>query len=355
MGTSKKILRSQWGVISFLWILLLALPIVFTSNPSNSNQIETIWRQYGIIFILFIINRFALMPMLFFKGKRMVYFISLALLFAISTTAIYRSSPYKDRIETVNERSETRYPRRPSSVRQQTQPVIPQFAYMTLLSILLIGFDFGLAISIRWLLSEHREVEREREMSEVKLAMLSNQVSPHFFMNTLNNIHAFVDINPEKAKQTIIDLSRLMGYLLYETNSKRVPLENDAEFIRDYINLMRLRFEDKVEIVYRTEGNFSGHNIPPLLFLNFIENAFKHGISYKESSFIDILLKCDDSSVTLKVENSAHTRPNHPSQKRSGFGIENSRVRLNLLYADNYTLDIDEAGDKFKVNLNIPL
>lgn len=373
---------SQWAVVTFLWLLIFAVPLLFAQDFGSKMQVVSISKQYGVIFLLFLLNRFLLMPQLFFKGRRVIYFVSLALLFTLTTSAIYRISGYPERSEALAERSDRRtqmqeqgqrqwqvqgqgqgqVQRRPSSgvssSRQMAQqPAIPPYVNMTLLALLIIGFDFGLAISVRWLLSERREAEREREMSDVKLALLSHQISPHFFMNTLNNIHAFVDIDPEKAKQAIIDLSRLMSYLLYETNSQRVSLENEADFIRDYINLMRLRFEDRVEILYKIEGNLSGHTIPPLLFLNFVENAFKHGISYKDRSFVRVSLRCDDESVELRVENSAYARPS--ANSRSGFGIENSRGRLDMLYGDRYTLDIEERSedgvDIFYVNLKIPL
>lgn len=217
----------------------------------------------------------------------------------------------------------------------------------------MVGFDTGLKTSMQWVKTEQERIRLEKESVENQLAFLRNQVSPHFFMNTLNNIHALVDISSEKAKDAIITLSRMMRYLLYETGKGSTPLIKEVEFIESYVNLMKLRVSDKVTIDLEVPDKLPDKSIPPLLFTSFIENTFKHGVSYLEDSYIFIRLSLEEQSLSLEVKNKK-VAGNKPD-KQSGIGIENSRKRLDLLYKTNYVLDIQDTGEFFIVKLNVPL
>jgi LytS/YehU family sensor histidine kinase len=184
------------------------------------------------------------------------------------------------------------------------------------------------------------------------MAFLKNQVSPHFFMNTLNNIHALIDIDAEEAKDSIIKLSKLMRHLLYDSEEKLTPIKKEVEFIQSYIELMRLRFTDKVNIVVDIPEDIPDKSIPPLLFTSLLENAFKHGISYNQISFVKIVMSFSENRLNFIIENSNHPRDREAS---SGIGIENTRKRLSLLYKDNFDLEILEEKEIYKVNLSIPL
>ena len=145
----------------------------------------------------------------------------------------------------------------------------------------------------------------------------------------------------------------MMRYLLYETDSEKTTLKREIEFLESYINLMKLRFNEKVNITLNLPQNIPDRTIPPFLFTSLIENAFKHGISYKEESFIDIEMILGDDRLLLIVKNSKID--NKKVEEFSGIGIENTRKRLDLLYAKNYHLDIIDRKDIFIVNLSIPL
>ncbi len=230
---------------------------------------------------------------------------------------------------------------------------MPPFANFLILSILIVGFDSGLLSSLRGINIENEKVRLEKENVASQLVLLRNQVSPHFLMNTLNNIHSLVDINAAEAKEAIIKLSKMMRYLLYETDSEKTTLKREIEFLESYINLMKLRFNEKVNITLNLPQNIPDRTIPPFLFTSLIENAFKHGISYKEESFIDIEMILGDDRLLLIVKNSKID--NKKVEEFSGIGIENTRKRLDLLYAKNYHLDIIDRKDIFIVNLSIPL
>jgi LytS/YehU family sensor histidine kinase len=216
----------------------------------------------------------------------------------------------------------------------------------------MVGFDAGLQISMRWANLEQEKVNLKKESVENQLAFLKNQISPHFFMNTLNNIHALVDIDSEESKKAIIKLSNLMRHLLYDSEGKNTLISKEINFIKSYVELMKLRFSNKVKINIKIPSEIPNKTIPPLLFTSLLENAFKHGISYNKDSFINILMNFNEDQLQFSIENS-----NHPKKdgNASGIGIENTKKRLSLLFKENFYFNISENKNTYKVNLNIPL
>ena len=192
----------------------------------------------------------------------------------------------------------------------------------------------------------------EKENLEQQLEYLKYQINPHFFMNTLNNIHALVDIDAEKAKSTILELSKMMRFILYEGDKQGVPLTREFDFIRNYITLMELRYTDKVQIRVNLPQQAPDRLIPPLMLITFIENAFKHGISYQHPSFIDIMVDVQDDRLHFTCNNSKAEKSN---PEKGGVGLTNVRQRLKLLYDNNYTLHIQDNPDTYQVQLTIPL
>ena len=171
-------------------------------------------------------------------------------------------------------------------------------------------------------------------------------------MNTLNNIHALVDIDPAKAQETIVELSKMMRFLLYEGDKNGVPLPRELEFIRTYTNLMQLRYTDNVRIDLDLPAETPDKTIPPLMLIPFIENAFKHGVSYKQDSFIEVKIALEDGSLHFSCRNS---KADVPNQEKGGVGLANVRKRLNLLYEHNYSLRIKNDADIYSVELSLPL
>ena len=203
--------------------------------------------------------------------------------------------------------------------------------------------------------------ELEKQNLEQQLEYLRYQINPHFFMNTLNNIHALVDIDPEKAKNSIILLSKMMRYILYEGDKNTIPLQREVAFIENYIALMRMRYTDKVSINVdmpkgivgaKDQGSERANEeweIPPLLLITFVENAFKHGVSYRQESFIDLYIGIEDGQLIFRCRNSKAQEPN---QEKGGVGLTNVKKRLDLIYGTNYTLNIKD-DDTYSVDLRI--
>ena len=195
-----------------------------------------------------------------------------------------------------------------------------------------------------------KDLERQRLESE--LQYLKYQLNPHFFMNTLNNIYALVDLNTEQAKKTIIELSKLMRYVLYEANKNQISLEHEIQFLENYIALMKLRYIDNLNIRTEFPVVVPCVQIPPLLFISLLENAFKHGVSYQEPSFIEVRIELADEGVIFNCKNSKHTHAHKDAYH--GIGIDNIKKRLHLLNGNNYTFTTNESENCFEVLLIIP-
>lgn len=202
---------------------------------------------------------------------------------------------------------------------------------------------------------EYERLEREKLNSE--LQYLKAQLNPHFFMNTLNNIHAMVELHPQVAQEMIMELSKLMRYVLYEGNRNLTTLSTEVEFIENYVSLMKKRYSaKKVNIkVELPHEELYGVKIPPLLFMVIIENAFKHGISYRSHSGITILLEIlEENKVKLVCANSKWNKKKNSEEEYGGIGLKNLQKRLSLLYGTNYSLDIIEKENTYKATLIIP-
>ena len=231
------------------------------------------------------------------------------------------------------------------------------------IAILMCGMNLGMKFYFKNRDDQKKLLRLQKENLEQQLEYLKYQINPHFFMNTLNNIHALIDIDAEKAKTTIIELSRMMRFILYEGDKKGVPLTREFDFIRNYITLMQLRFTDKVKIQVSLPQQAPDRMVPPLMLITFIENAFKHGISYQHESFIDVKVGIEGTKLRFTCRNSKADKPNQErlrvgeqsSGMEGGVGLTNVKQRLNLLYDNNFTLNIQDEPDIYNVELTIPI
>jgi len=216
----------------------------------------------------------------------------------------------------------------------------------------MLGANLGIKSYFKTREDQKKLLRLEKENLEQQLEYLKYQINPHFFMNTLNNIHALVDIDAEKAKSTILELSKMMRFVLYEGDKKGVPLTREFGFIRNYITLMRLRYTDKVQISINLPEQSPDLMIPPLMLITFIENAFKHGVSYQHDSFIEVKAEVQGDTLHFSCRNSKAEKPN---EEKGGVGLANVKQRLKLLYDNDYSLKIQDDSDIYSVQLTIPL
>lgn len=222
--------------------------------------------------------------------------------------------------------------------------------------LLLVGCNTAIALIFQRFDDKLEHESLMKANAQTELDYLKAQINPHFYMNMLNNIHGMIEIDPEKAQAMVLEMSRLMRYMLYESSKPSISLSEEVAFLNNYIDLMRQRFSaDKVTITTRfpSEDESKGVMLPPLLFLIFIENAFKHGISYRTKSFVDVAVEIAGGNVVLRCSNSINAASAEVSGK-PGIGLRNIKHRLSLLFGDRAKLTIGDSSEKFTVNLIIP-
>jgi two-component system, LytTR family, sensor kinase len=214
-------------------------------------------------------------------------------------------------------------------------------------------FALFLRISINWY--EQRRTRSEIVLQEhrMELEFLKAQLNPHFFFNTLNNIYSLVYKKSDEAPAALMKLSDIMRYMLYESKAERVSLDKELENLNNYIELQRLRYRDPDYISFTVEGNISVHQVPPMLLLSFVENAFKHGRKRVENPGIVIKISATDNRLRFLVSNFTLDNKSTEQDKGSGIGLNNTRRRLELLYPGCHDLQISRNSEKFTVSLEL--
>ncbi|HLP05216.1 MAG TPA: histidine kinase [Paludibacter sp.] len=355
-----------------VWLGIFSIPF-FQNNQSNTVDWQKAgfeWIRMSSFLLVFTLNAFLFVPKLLFQKKYWGYF-AFSLLSVVGLLGITLLSQFwVHALEPLSMPPMNLGPGMPPmelgnkmpAPMGYKPPLLPEqkSVYMILaenfiISLLLIGASTAIKMVSKWLDEENRRKDLEKEQLKTELALLRHQVSPHFFMNTLNNIHALVDIDTEKAKDAIIRLSTLMRYLLYETAQGHTGLKKEVSFIESYFSLMKLRYSNKMKISIEIPENIPDIQIPPMLFISFIENAFKHGVSYQNESFVNFKLELSDNSLSCTLKNSKHKNTGLQEKMYSGIGLANIRKSLALLFGNDYTFDILENDQEFEVKLIIPV
>ena len=381
--------RKEHTIYSAIWAMLYASPVIniytrMAGNPRITfswTEILHAWEYTSTWLVMFAIHNFLLLPLLLRKRKTGTY---LCLSFLILLTGMFitylnrpmHKSQYKTRMEAEWKADSLAYervaavrlgdgrycspqnPMRRKPLDYQPIDPLPMLGPGELVAffggLLLMGMNLGVKLYFMSQRDRERQKIIDQRNLEQQMEYLKYQVNPHFFMNTLNNIHALVDIDPERAKTTIVELSKMMRHILYEGSKKLIPLTREVEFLNLYVQLMRLRYTRKVHINVDVPPQLPELKLPPLMLIIFVENAFKHGISYREESFIDIKLRVENKRLLFSCCNSKPTQVQRTNEK-GGMGLQNVRQRLELLYDDDYTLDINDGEKTYEVKLDIPM
>ena len=307
------------------------------------------WIKLTPFVLVFLINNFVLYPKLGRKSNMRLY-VCCAILLSIVVCLLWISA-FKPFMTFVFGDNSWIYQHRCL----HSQPRNPLFFFpgKFIICLLVIGFNTAVKQFFQ-LRSEHeREKEMEKAKLELELKYLQQQINPHFLMNTLNNIHALIDINKEDAKDAVIQLSNLMRYSLYETSQPVVDLKKTIVGLENYFQLIRKRYPEKIDIRINLPEQIPSVSVPPFVFITFVENAFKHGISYQRPSYIYFTLKVENNKIVCIVENSKHPSATSAANKK-GIGLINIKKRLDILFGNNYTLDINDAETFYKITLQIP-
>lgn len=238
---------------------------------------------------------------------------------------------------------------------------LPRFNIKGATSFLLPAFLITIAVSTTFrvvtdrLEADKLAKDRQEENLKTELSFLRSQISPHFIFNILNNLVALEQMKSPELGPTILKLSSLMQYMLYETDEERVPLSKEVEYLQSYIDLQRQRFGNKVPVTVSLDQTESFFEIEPMLLIPFVENAFKHGVGLIENPSIDIELAVRENSLYFKVRNRYNTSSTEVKDKTSGIGLGNVRRRLKLLYGNQQHLEIVKDGGWFIVMLQLNL
>jgi len=203
------------------------------------------------------------------------------------------------------------------------------------------------------IITKDRLQRAEKQRYKAELKFLKAQVNPHFLFNTLNNIFFLIKKNPDKASDSVLKLSEMLRFRLYEIENTKISIEKEIEYIRNYIELEKLRSEDKVSVQFVVHGETHTHKIEPFIFLDFVENAFKHnGAEIENRGWIKITFNINDTSIAFRIENSRNGTFKNLNESK-GIGIQNIKQRLNLVYPQRHQLNIHENRETYIVDLTI--
>jgi hypothetical protein len=382
--------RIENTIYATLWLIVFCVPFIdyFVTDGAKFiwKDCYRTWVALGPFFLIFIINNFIAIPNLFNKKKYWKYItlvlVSIILIFTLYPRFFQKKQMHIDDrppmpMEQMAKDPGARHDFNPEldgrgpgmaspvdnigkrDIMKRPRPLIGpwtrDFVFINIIiAILLVGFNIGINLFFRSISDQQALKELEKSNLQFELDYLKGQINPHFLMNMLNNIHALVDIDAEKAKETIIGFSKLMRYVLYDGSQKTIGLEKEVDFIRNYVQLMSIRYPQDVDIKLSLPKIVPDIQIPPMLFVSFIENSFKHGISYRNKSFVYISLTLDENKLYYIVRNSVWS--NQDEQISSGgIGLTNTKKRLDLIYGYSYKLITEKTDKEYLVNLIIPL
>ncbi|MBK9253978.1 MAG: histidine kinase [Saprospiraceae bacterium] len=208
-----------------------------------------------------------------------------------------------------------------------------------------------------WLIQQRDKKELESQNLQSELKFLKSQINPHFLFNTLNSLYALTLKKSDLAPEIVLKLSEMMRYMLYECNEKQVPLKKEVKYLQNYLELEKLRHGNKMEIDFKINGDLTNQKIAPLVMMPFVENAFKHGINHQVSQgFVNLELNVFENDLQMVLENSkSPSIPKIGDIRSGGIGLVNVKRRMNILYPDNFQLEIRESPLTYKVELNLHL
>ena len=324
------------------WALLFIVPLFFHGSDESWNMV---WHRYlrGLgasvsYMLVFYVNYLWVVPRYMLKKKDWKMFLLINVLVLVAGVLAVDLWHV-----IINQFMPELNDNRPRVGKQFSR--LPRYFYGSLVNVLFIALAVAVRMYQRWQHLEEARKEAEAARAEAELSNLRNQLNPHFLLNTLNNIYALIAFDQDKAQTAVGELSKLLRHVLYENQQDYVPLCKEADFMRNYIELMKIRVTDNVKIVdnISVQPNDSTP-VAPLIFISLLENAFKHGISPQGTGEINIALSQVDGDITCEIRNT-HYPKRENDKSGSGIGLEQVSRRLELMYPDSYTWDKGVIND----------
>ena len=368
--------KNLWIIHVLAWLLFLVLPVTIMSRePDPSIQITLLtsasfWLFFLIYCFIFYFNILILIPTLFLKHRHLIY----TSLFLTGFLLILYTQPFENLIFKRFHNAQSQPPDagnemfrrtppgsslRPNgptpfsmpSARNGHQTKTPVDFVSLVLFVVVWVAAMATKISEQWRISEQRAILSEADKAQAELSFFKAQINPHFLFNTLNNIYALAVSHHENTAPSILKLSEMMRYITEEATEDFVPIEDEIACLENYVDLQKLRLNAKTKVEFECKGDFSNIKIPPLILMTFVENAFKYGVSNRFENMIEIRLNAFEKTVLFLCNNQIFEGNN--DQERKGIGIENTKKRLDFLYADGYNLEIDQKEKTFEVHLEL--
>lgn len=372
MQRKKKIFLISIHVIA--WTIFFSLPFIFSTAPDNQSKIlkqhtNTLFAiNDTFLLAIYYLNTLVLIPKLLFQKKWLLYIASIVAIFIIF---IYTPRPLAYAINNTSEeiiKQEFRNQFKQKILKEEEgkiQEIKPKknnntraFQYFPgSFIVLLLIITIGICVTVieQWQKTEKRKTLIENEKVNTELSFLKSQVNPHFFFNTLNNIYSLAVVQSTETPNAILKLSAIMRYILTDAEAEFLPLDKEIELIKNYLELQKVRLTEKVKVELSINGNTGNCKVPPLILMPFVENAFKYGVSTKEETKISINIRSENNLLTFFISNHI---VNHAGilKDTTGIGINNVKRRLELIYANNYSLTINNHNNQiFEVTLQIKL
>lgn len=337
-------------------VTFLALPIVFSPDANNLYDLLLFppamkdFIVYVLLLLFFYFNFFWLIPTFYFRRKYVSFFalaiICFGLIVLLPNALIVGDNVF-------HQRPPGMPPPPPAFSHFSDRPEPHKHSLLIDMGhqifLFLAVFFFSLILKIR-----NRWKQAEQEKLNAELSYLKAQINPHFLFNVLNSIYSLAVVKSDETPTAVIKLSGMMRYVLNDAGHHMVPLSREIDYIRDYIELQRIRFGTSLPLAFTVNGAPSGQLIAPLILISFLENAFKYGINASEDADIKIDIAIGEHLLKFHVFNKKVTFNDIPAAS-SGLGIENTKKRLELLYPGRHTLDITDAADHFSVSLSLQL
>lgn len=283
--------------------------------------------------IVFYLNYVVLAPKLFVRGKHRYDLLINILLLTTLGTILHFWMVYVNSIYVPN-----------SNINDDAIGTISYIARNSLNLAIFAGGATALALARRWVTTDQKLKEVEAERATAELRNLRSQINPHFLLNTLNNIYALTAFDTPKAQQAIQELSKMLRHILYDYQQPKVALSDEVEFLQNYVNLMRIRLSDSVDVKFQTFIANPQLEVAPMVFISLVENAFKHGVSPSEPSFIHIQIESADNQIVCDIQNSNHPKTAN-DHSGHGIGLVQVQRRLELTYPDHYQWEHGPTDD----------
>ncbi|MCM5661371.1 sensor histidine kinase [Galbibacter mesophilus] len=300
--------------------------------------------EFPLHIIIVYFNVYYLMPKFIYKKKYTLYVISLVLLLGVHY--IIRSA-LNYWLVTENIWPEAQGTQEAFGINHMVAVVIGELYVLGITAAIKFTVDF---------INERNQNQNLRELQfKTELKYLKAQMQPHFFFNTLNNLYALTLKKSEQASDVVLRLSDIMQYVIYDASKKKLPLIQEINYIDNYIELEKLRYGNDIFSEIDIDGDIDDVKIPPLLFLPFIENCFKHGVQHDKKLKLNVFFTRNDDELIFKVENNMDRKDEKTPSKKGGIGLKNMRRRLEILYKDKFDLKTNAINDMFVVTLKIPI